>query len=243
MKTRNRSNIINFVFIFLTTFLSSANAQEETVWDYPVKPGTEEWVKMDYYEKVKISQPPSKFMQEMKTSDLLDLCFYYPFNKTILLFNNPNDGFENVYKYSTVWQEFIERKDAFEFYKKHYALSLEELNKISEDNKRNNERFNQFFLEKLASETLFINGLGLEDKKELMRLTLQRHLDKMHYPNEYSGFVYNSTLSVMIKILESDGNNEGLKLKDFKEATENEKVINPEYDNLIIEYSKKYISK
>jgi hypothetical protein len=93
-------------------------------------------------------------MNKWNTETLFQYCIDYPFNKVTLLFNNPNDGFKRVYEQSSVWQEFIQRKDAISVFTKYIELrpykKLFEMNNIEE---RNNELFILFLLDKIVSET------------------------------------------------------------------------------------------
>ena len=204
-------------------------------WDYPVKPGTEEWKKMDYQEKVQRSQPSSEILKNMNTKELLDCCLEYPFNRDILLFNNPNERFLEVFNNSAVWKEFISRKDAFAVFSKFYTRkSLDDIAKITNENIRNSERFQLYFLEKVVAETSFIDNLSISDKKNLMRIILNVHLEKRKYPDEYVGFAYNSSLSALYRVLPSEPKGIRKNPEKVKSLTDNERFINNSLDREII---------
>jgi hypothetical protein len=213
------------------------------IYSFPVKPGTKEWKEMDYNAKVGMSQPKMELINAMNTVDLLKNCLSYPFNKDILLFNNPNEGFRKVFENSILWKEFVKRKDAFNTFSTYYQkVSLDDIDLITDVEVKNNERFNQFFLEKLASETTFISLMADKDKKGMMKIIIEKHKNKQVYPNEYKGFVYNSTLSVMNKLMEGDSIysvNSGA----FRKATNNELFVDKEMEKKIIESAKKYLVK
>ncbi len=147
---------------------------------------------MDYQDKLILSKPDIKYF------------INYPFNKDLLLFNNPNVGFKRVFDNSLVWQSFIRRKDAFAYffilYKKQ---NIEELISMKNIDERNNTLFLQFFLEKLVSETSFIEKLDKVSKNKLMQMIFERHIKKCKFLKEYLGFTYNSSLGSIIKILEN----------------------------------------
>lgn len=212
-------------------------------WDYPVKPGTEEWKNMDYIDKLRKSQPLKEIIDDMTTNVLFENCLKYPFNKEILLFNNPNDRFRILFDNSIVWTEFIKRKDAFIVLRKYYTQnSLDDIAKIKDENTRNNERFNLYFLEKVISETSFVDNLSASEKKDMMKNLLDIHISKKNYPHEYLGFSYNSTLSAIRKIIIAE--KLGTKnIESMKEITENERFVNDDLDKEIIELSRKIISK
>ena len=53
-----------------------ANAQSsKVVYDYPIKPGTEEWKGFtSTQEMIEVCQIPESILKNMSTSDLLDVC-------------------------------------------------------------------------------------------------------------------------------------------------------------------------
>jgi carbonic anhydrase len=237
------------LFIGLLLFASALNAQttaeKKVTWDYPVKPGTAEWRESSYDEKIKKSQPSKELLNSWDTETLWGYCLNYPFNKVTLLFNNPNDGFKRVYDQSVVWQEFILRKDAIAVFTKYLELRpykrLFEINNIED---RNNELFIMFFLDKIVSETNFTVNLNLQEKKKLANVILQNHQSKKNYPEEFTGFHYNSSLSAMLRIMENDAvlENKISQLK-FREETDREYFIDNNMDVEIITKAFKYINQ
>lgn len=176
---------------------------EKATWDYPIKPGSEEWRSSPYVEKIQKNQPPASIINQMPTSDLLDLCLKYPFNKDMLLFNNPNTATRKVLKESLGWQEFIKRKDAVETFIGYYnKLPTDKIESIPDEKVRNNERFNFYFFEKLIVESDFAVNASLNSKKLLLQTLLKKHNEKKIYPDQYHGYVYYSTMSAMLKIMQ-----------------------------------------
>ena len=181
------------------------NAQPKEKWDYPVKPGSEEWRYMPYAEKVEKSQPPKELLNSWDTETLFKYCVDYPLNKVTLMFNYPNAGFRCVYEQSTVWQEFIRRKDALEVYSNYFEIRpYKRLLIINDVEIRNNDLFTLFFLEKLVSETDFANYLDSSRKRKLADIILQSHQSKKEYPDEFYGFAYNSSLANLPSNLASE---------------------------------------
>jgi hypothetical protein len=219
----------------------------KTVWDYPVKPGSEEWRNTSYAEKVKKSQPPKELLDSWNTETLFKCCTNYPFNKVTLMFNNPNDGFKRVYEQSIVWQEFIQRKDAFAVFSNYFeARPYERILEMKNIETRNDELFTLFFLEKIASETNFAINLNPSDKKKLANVILQSHRNKQDYPKEFTGFHYNSSLTALLKILESAqmiSSKDEISLTKFREKTGNEYFTDDAMDAAIIKTTVNYINK
>jgi hypothetical protein len=212
---------------------------KKTVWDYPVKPGSEEWRETSYGEKIKKSQPPEELLKSWTTEILFQYCINYPFNKVTLLFNYPNDGFKRVYEQSAVWQEFIQRKDAVDVLTEYLeARPYKRLFAIHNIEERNNELFIVFFLDKVVSETTFAANLDIRNKKKLMNIILQNHQSKKNYPEEFIGFHYNSSLSAALKIL-----NEEASLIDLRKKTDNEYFVDENLEATIITKAINFINK
>jgi hypothetical protein len=231
------------IYTLLSLVACALNAQTVTdrkvTWDYPVKPETMEWRETSYIEKIKKSQPPKELLKNWTAEILFQYCINYPFNKVALLFNNPNDGFKRVYEQSAVWQEFIQRKDAIdvltEYLESRPYKRLFAINNIEE---RNNELFIVFFLDKIVSETNFTANLDFRNRKKLTNIILQNHQSKKNYPEEFTGFHYNSSLSAMLKVLGDEKS-----LTDFREKTDNEFFIDENANAVIIENAINFINK
>ena len=230
------------IFAFL---ICDAQINNNAKWDYPVKPGSDEWRMTSYDEKIKKSQPPVELLKSWDTETLFGYCIDYPFNKVTLLFNNPNDGFKRAYEQSSVWQEFIRRKDALEVFAKYFeAHPNKRLFTMDNIEIRNNDLFTLFFLEKLVSETDFTNYLDSSLKRKLADIILETHQSKKDYPDEFYGFSYNSSLSALLKILENDNafSGERISLADFREKTGDESYIDEIMDSTIVDKTINYLN-
>jgi hypothetical protein len=214
-------------------------ADRKVMWDYPVKPESKEWRETSYIEKIKKSQPPKELLKNWTSEVLFQYCINYPFNKVILLFNNPNDGFKRVYEQSSVWQEFIQRKDAIDVLTKYLeSRPYKRLFTINNIESRNNELFIVFFLDKIVSETDFAANLDVRNRKKLTNIILQNHQSKKNYPEEFTGFHYNSSLSAMLKVSGDEKSLTGL-----REKTDNEFFIDENEEASIIKKVINFINK
>ena len=235
-----------FISLFFSMFVCMSYAQTtDTKWDYPVKPGSEEWRMTSYAEKVEKSQPPKEILNSWNTELLFQYCIDYPFNKVIGMFNNPNDGFKRAYEQSTVWQEFIRRKDALGIFVKYFEIRpIKRLVELKNEDVRNNDLVMLFFLEKLVSETDFADHLDLTGRRKLANTILQFHQSKKDYPDIVFGFPYNSSLSALLKILEIDNlisSNDEISLAKFREKTGNESFVNVDVESAILSRAFNYI--
>jgi hypothetical protein len=227
----------------VSLFACALNAQividQKVMWDYPVKPGSGEWRETSYIEKIKKSQPPEELLKSWTTEILFQYCINYPFNKVTLLFNNPNDGFKRVYEQSAAWQAFIQRKDAMDVLTEYLeSRPYKRLFAIHNMEERNDELFMVFFLDKIVSETNFTANLDFRNRKKLANIILQNHQSKKNYPEEFTGFHYNSSLSAILKVLGDEKS-----LTDFRKKTDNEFFMDENVDAAIIAKAINFMNK
>ena len=232
-------------FLIFVFCLGACVANAQTKWEYPKRPSPEEMRFTTYDEQVKKSQPPKELLNSWDTETLFKYCVNYPFNGVTLLFNNFNDGFKRAYEQATVWHEFIRRKDAIKVFVQHFEThSYKRLIEIRDDEIRRKELFNLYFLEKLVSETDFTLYLDTSERRKLVNTILQSHQSKKDYPNELFGFPYNSSLSALLKILESDQEispDDDVSLVKFREKTGNESFVDDIMESAIISKAVNYI--
>ena len=82
-----------FVFLSFITY-----AQEKLLWEYPVKPRTEEWKKLKNYKaKIDVCQVPEDILPNINTDDLTVLCLQYPILYNVLAFNSLIDGQSDLF--------------------------------------------------------------------------------------------------------------------------------------------------
>jgi hypothetical protein len=113
--------LLFMVFFTLVVFCYSQNNNK--VWDYPLKPGTDAWASLNSsQEMIDTCQIPLKIIQELSTEVLADICLNYPLLGDMLFANNFQEGFEELCKKFNGFQELFKRKDAgfelFNIYKR-----------------------------------------------------------------------------------------------------------------------------
>jgi hypothetical protein len=76
----------------------SAQTATKVAWDYPVKPGTEEWKKFQSSEEmVNACQIPDAVLSSLSTEELTELCLQYPLIEYVFAFDNLNSGFDKLF--------------------------------------------------------------------------------------------------------------------------------------------------
>ena len=82
------------------------------IWDYPIKPGSEEWKKlMSNKEMVESCQIPEKVLSNLSTEDLTELCLSYPLLYDLFAFENFTEGFNKLFSDFNGIKELYSRND------------------------------------------------------------------------------------------------------------------------------------
>jgi len=86
------------LFSFLIILSFATYSQERPLWEYPIKPKTEEWKKLESNKaKVEACQVPEQILRDISTNDLMTLCLQYPLLYDVFAFNEINDGLRKLF--------------------------------------------------------------------------------------------------------------------------------------------------
>ncbi len=109
------------ILILLLIILPLISFAQETVWDYPVKPGDSKWKAfLNNAEKVQACQVPATTLSSLSTGELIQLCLDYPLLPDIFAFNNLQDGFSKFENDFNGFKELLQRNDALDELVKEY---------------------------------------------------------------------------------------------------------------------------
>ena len=81
------------ILLLLLTISIVTLAQEPATWDYPIKPGSEEWLNIkDYSKRLELLNIPQDELTNISTNELVKICVDYP---QMGLIYTKNDLFPN----------------------------------------------------------------------------------------------------------------------------------------------------
>jgi hypothetical protein len=221
-------------------FLSfAAMAQEEkTAWDYPVKPGSEEWAAFTSGQQMlDACQIPQKILQTLNTKDLAEICMNYPLSSEYLAFNDERKGISIMIENFNGLKELSRRSDGakelMQIYKDFpvYAHILQ----ITPSNY--DVVYKLPFLEMLLSDDAFIYQLSGEELTELQDIIRVKYSNKADNPNVYSLYSIKRTFLLGAVVLDRQ-KNKTISIKQqeaVKNFIEKYKVADA---NLLTEFSK-----
>ena len=100
--------------------------QKEVPWDYPVKPGTEEWEQLSTIQEARDAcQIPEDVLSSLSTEDLMQICMQYPFFKFIYMSSTFDGGLEHTFDSFNGLRELFRRDDALKELMKQYRCRIQ----------------------------------------------------------------------------------------------------------------------
>ena len=162
-------------------------------WDYPVKPGTEEWKKFQSNEEmVKACQIPESILQSLSTNELIDICLHYPLIYDVFAFNNTDEGLDKLFSDFNGIRELYKRKDASNNLIKRYIQKVHSFSLLNE-NRSELEKGDfivavdmlELILSRYNSEEYNIEGK--ETAKNILRSLVKGYEEKFKYAKYFQG--------------------------------------------------------
>lgn len=96
------------LFLIIPTLLF---AQEDITWDYPVKPGSEEWLNIsNYLKRLEQLNIPSNVLSEISTYQLVKTCLNYPQIELVFTRSNLIEGISYVSVHFNGFKELLKKK-------------------------------------------------------------------------------------------------------------------------------------
>lgn len=89
--------MLKYFALFVTLFFTSSAQQISSVYNYPIKPGTDEWKALKTHkEMLAACQIPQNILNNMTTEALVESCLDYPLFSDILAYNETQNGFSKI---------------------------------------------------------------------------------------------------------------------------------------------------
>jgi len=178
------------IFSLLTCLLNAQITEKKVSWDYPVKPGSIEWVNFTTgRQMVEACQIPQEVLDTINTRNLAEICINYPLFLDYSALNDERKGISNMIERFNGLKELNKRKNGVEelinIYK-NFPILTEVPQKSSKDYYA---PLKLPFIELLLSDDSFIKQLNNQMSVELEKIILDKYIGKLENPHIYS--VYN----------------------------------------------------
>jgi len=181
MKTNTLKLIVTLLIFIPFSGISQAK------WDFPVKPGTEEWKKFQSNEEmVRACQIPEHVLATLSTEDLMDLCLRYPLLYDVFAFSNLNAGLDKLFSDFNGMRALYQRKDVVNNLIEQYANKINSLSFLEEEKHSDLEK--GFFIVSISAlEILFSRLNRQENHREVLQSLVAGYEEKLRYPEKFRG--------------------------------------------------------
>lgn len=191
--------LIIFLLIILPVFSFAQN--EKTSWDFPIKPGSKEWLSIpDFEKRLALLDIPANILQKISTEELVKTCLNYPEFGLIFTRNDLQSGYNYIRSMFNGFRELETRSDAGKALTKIYANYKPDgfdLNLPDVEVGRFVFKFN--YIELLLAQTEIQNKLNLGDLKELMTICSQKYKSKKALQKYYGGIGLETTVLIIAR--------------------------------------------
>jgi len=176
------------LFLFLLCCTTPIVGQpSDSVWDYPVKPGTEQWRALHTSQEMRdVCQIPEDVLENLPTDQLAEICLRYPLRGDYVFFDNEREGIKIVISRLNGLIELSRRKDGTRALVNIYQ-NYPVLNYLPEKGTVNYPiPYEIMLLELLIADDLFINQLSSEELLNLLTIVKNKYSDKVNNNTVYS---------------------------------------------------------
>ena len=172
------------------------------VYNFPVKPGTEAWNKLETEtERLSALQIPENILKSMSTQDLIITCMNYPAMGYYTAYNNPQEGMDIVIQNFNGLQELMNRSDAPNLLLSVYKQMDDEL--ISTKMNQGSSNFQTIkrgFFEWIITQDAILNKMDESNRSVLLEEAQKRLYQKIDSKEEYSSLDYQPSLHLINRL-------------------------------------------
>ena len=215
---------MNKILLIVALCLSSITfAQNRTIpYDFPIKPGTEEWKKLkSRTEMADELQIPTTILKDLTTEALAITCLNFPMFKDLYFFNSVQTGFNGLKQSFNGFQELLARSDAgTELFKLYKQMNPEEVNSLKNDILKGDFTFKFVQIEILLAQDQIVNALSPNIENELLKEASGKYESKKT-TTLFSGFSLSPSILLIGRILDK-----GNKLQNIKADFPNDSIEN-----------------
>lgn len=162
-----------------------ASTSKGLSWDYPIKPGSEEWKQLQsHLHKVFSCLIPNVLLPSLSTAELTAICLQYPLLFNILAFNDINQGFDTAIEEFNGLKELFNRADVSTELLKWYNCQIKNFSLLTDEMVNDFDKVS--FMTSLSLLEILLTRV--EDKyKEVLQSLVDGYERKLEYEHFFSG--------------------------------------------------------
>ncbi|MCF7740562.1 MAG: T9SS type A sorting domain-containing protein [Candidatus Marinimicrobia bacterium] len=160
-----------FAVVIITLLcVSSIFAKSDQIYNFPIKPGSEEWSKFQTHDQMlEVLQIPEKYIN-MSTSNLIETCLNYPLFLDIHAYNSLQQGTRYIIEDFNGLQILLKRVDAGKLlFDKYKMINCRDLNEKWSINKKGDFVNDLIKIEMLLSQKQLLTNFSKDEKYNLLK--------------------------------------------------------------------------
>lgn len=218
--------------------------QTENVWNFPIRPGTEEWGQLDSYEaKLDAYNIPPDILNSMSTKALTESCLSYPEWRLIFTRNSYSAGLGYVGSIFNGFSELLNRTDAADILiKKYKSIDPLKIDKNWSLADQGLYTFNITYIELLLSHNKFIRNVNSDQENKLLTLAIEKYHSKKALPEVYSLHGTSPTALICARILEKNEFIKDLDSEKFRFFTHTGMINDNVFIDQIVDQAEKFLN-
>jgi hypothetical protein len=188
-------------------FLSACSRPDVIdAYDYPVKPGTEEWKSFfTHQEMIDACQIPEDVLTKMSTKGLVETVVNYPLLVDMSAHNFAQDGVDAVASYFNGLAELFSRKDAgAELLAKYRSMGSTDIQDGWTDVEKGNYMFKIRAIEMLLAQEPVLVNMSTAERRALLEECRNKYKETKQHPELFSRFSLEPTAWVMGRALQQE---------------------------------------
>lgn len=194
------------LLVFLLFGLTTIAQNRITPYDFPVKPGTEEWKKLKSgKEMAEACNIPPSIITSLTTGALVKTCLSYPLLNEVFYANNLPEGLEGLIKNFNGFNELLKRKDgAKELLKIYKIKNPKEVNESASEVEKGLFTLEFIYIELLLSYPQMLDNLSSKERLELAKDAIAKYDAKKDKAHIFGEFGLTTSVFVVGRILKAE---------------------------------------
>jgi len=209
-----------------------SKCQKVLIWDYPVKPGSEEWEKhTTIQERIDAVQVPEIILSILSTEELTYLCLENPMG-SLFVYSPFDRGLDTIFVRYNCFRELLSRHDAVMGLLNWYLCTMQNLSLLKGDASDSDKGQ---IVRKIATITLLLTRCPMPDEtkaenlKEILKLLYCGYEKMFKYPDLFGSASFEYSFYTRAKIIIAlDEKN----LEQIPQMGKNQVFINGKYDEI-----------
>ena len=175
-------------------------------YNYPIRPGDEEWKNFTNSTDMFLAcEIPVDVISTLSTRDLVTSVLNYPLIGTIYAYDNLQAGFNSLINKSNAFKELLLRKDAGrELMNVYIKMNPDKFDNSWSEIKKGEYSLELSNIEIILAQEEIQKNLSFYERKNLVRLCLDKFDKKNNHKNMYNTFGLSTTIWVVSRIMEEE---------------------------------------